>query len=206
MNIICFGDSITQCTPFADGDKWTVVLQHTLDKRYGRRFKVYNRGVGGHTVSQSFDRFGADVLPLLPGIVLIQFGFNDIYTFPFTRERRTGIGEFENKLRAFHRIIKGKGGSSVFIINHLIHEARVRKFFGSAYMPGIRLYNQKIREVANSLHAPAIDLPVMMKQRKIDLATFTREYDGLHLNHLKPESGHIYADMVFASLAPILSA
>lgn len=206
MNIICFGDSITQCVPFADADRWPVVLQRKLDERYGLGFKVYNRGVGGHTVSQSFDRFDTDVLPLLPGLVLIEFGFNDVYTFPFTRERRTGIVEFENKLRAFHRIIKGKGGTSVFIVNHLVHEARIKKSFGNAYLPGIRRYNQKIRDVAKALHAPIIDLPAMMKQRKVDLDTFTREYDGLHLNHFMPESSHVYADMVFNGLEPVLSA
>jgi len=133
MNIICFGDSITNCVPFAEADKWPVVLQRKLDERYGGRYKVYNRGIGGHTVNQGFDRFGTDVLPLLPGVVLIEFGFNDVFAFPFSAERRTGLVEFEGKLRAsFHGSSLRKAVSSVFIVNHLIHEGRARGF-GKSY-------------------------------------------------------------------------
>ena len=77
MNIICFGDSITEAAEVAPTDRWPTVLQSQLDEWKPDRFKVHNLGMGGHTSAQGFDRLDEDLLPVLPGLVLIQFGFND---------------------------------------------------------------------------------------------------------------------------------
>ena len=54
--------------------------------------------------------------------------------------------------------------------------------------------------MAKKTKCPAIDLPAIMKKRKVDLKTFLAE-DGLHLSD---EGNHVYADMVFEALKEIL--
>ncbi|MFW6336584.1 MAG: GDSL-type esterase/lipase family protein, partial [Phycisphaeraceae bacterium] len=86
----------------------------------GRQLEIYNRGVGGHTTAQGLDRFQEDVLPLLPGLVLLEFGFNDANTRDWARKTRVGIDEFAANLAEFHRAITERGGRSAFILNHTI--------------------------------------------------------------------------------------
>ena len=86
--IICFGDSITQCQGFAEADRWTARLAFLLEKKLPGQWEVYNRGVGGNTTAMALDRFQTDVLPLLPGFVIIEFGINDAYVLPWCRTPR----------------------------------------------------------------------------------------------------------------------
>ena len=104
MNIICFGDSITEGAEFAKPERWPSVLQSKLDSGQMGRFKVYNRGVGGDTTACGFDRLDTDVLPLLPGLLLVQFGFNDANVRDWAVVPRVGLQEFKKNLREFHRI------------------------------------------------------------------------------------------------------
>ena len=75
INIICFGDSITEGAEFPANVRWTSLLQNKLNEVKPDTFQVHNRGIGGNTSAQAFDRFLSDVMPLLPGVLLIQFGF-----------------------------------------------------------------------------------------------------------------------------------
>ncbi len=77
LNIICFGDSITEGGDFEKPKRWTSLLQARLDENYPKGYRVINRGIGGNTSAQGFDRFCDDVLPYLPGLLLVEFGFND---------------------------------------------------------------------------------------------------------------------------------
>ena len=200
MNIVCLGDSITHSAGYAECDRWPTILQFKLKAKHGDKFKVYNQGAGGQTVSQGFDRLGTDVLPLLPAIVLLQFGFNDVFTYPFARVPRVGLKEFADKLRELDRIFKARQSTSVFIASHSICEARTAKIHGTRYCRDFLRYNQAVRQVARALRAPLIDLPALMRKRKVDVAAFTG-VDGLHLS---VEGSHLYAEMVLDGLAPVL--
>jgi len=117
-NLICFGDSITAAASVADAFRWPVILQRLLEAWRPGQFRVYNRGIGSNTAVQGFDRLATDVLPLLPGLVLIQFGYNDATVYPHAQIPRVGLEEFRAKLREMHRIIRAQGGRAAFIINH----------------------------------------------------------------------------------------
>jgi len=120
INIICFGDSITEGAEFPNNARWTSLLQKKLDEAKPGVFEVHNRGIGGNTSAQGFDRFWTDVLPLLPGILLVQFGFNDANVKDFSIVQRVGLAEFEKNLREFHRIAVTNNSVLVFILNHII--------------------------------------------------------------------------------------
>jgi lysophospholipase L1-like esterase len=200
MNVICLGDSITASAGFAECDRWPVILQGKLLAACGADYRVYNRGVGGNTVNLGFDRFATDVLPLLPGVVLIEFGYNDAYTPPHTQEPRVGIEEYERKLRAFHRMVTERGGTAVFVVSHSPHEARTTQVHGPLYATTFGRYNAKVRAIARDLSAATIDLPAAMERRRVDPDRFTTQ-DGLHLS---VEGSHLFADMIFEGLAPLL--
>ena len=51
MNIICFGDSITEGAEFAPDVRWTGRLQQHLNAWCPEQFHVVNRGIGGNRVA-----------------------------------------------------------------------------------------------------------------------------------------------------------
>jgi lysophospholipase L1-like esterase len=196
INIVCFGDSITQAAEVAPGERWPVLLELKLNAQYPGRFRVHNQGVGGNTSAQGVDRLAGCVIPLLPGIVLAQFGFNDCH-MPIGRiYPRVGLVEFERKLREIHGMAAAYKSRTVFIVNHL-ERSLTPQADGRSYSAGYRPYEKVIRRVARALRAPMIDLPVMMRRRKIPVGTFVIKGDGIHLS---PLGNRLYADMVCESL------
>ena len=77
MRILCFGDSITHALGFAECDRWPNILQSLMDQWRPDCYQIHNLGVGGETTAHGLDRFTEQILPLLPGVVIIEFGFND---------------------------------------------------------------------------------------------------------------------------------
>ncbi len=196
MNIICFGDSITEAAEVAPTDRWPTVLQYRLDEWKPGRFKVHNLGIGGHTSAQGFDRLDEDLLPVLPGLVVLQFGFNDANVRDWAVVPRIGLDEFKKNLREFHRIITVHQGRSVFIISHTIGVVPGEQGNGQSYKDNVEPYNIAIGQIAEELKTSCIDLPSMMTQRQVDLGTFLAE-DQIHLS---ADGNRIYADMLFDGL------
>lgn len=190
-NIICFGDSITQAFDQPDVHKWTGVLQRLLEERAPGTYLVYNRGIGGQTAAQGLERIFSDVTPYLPGLVLVEFGFNDAVIPQGMQVARYSTEEFAVKMREMHRIITAHGGQTVLIINHTQHDT-LRQGNGEPYEETYARYEAVIRALAVELNVPSIDLPAMMTARAIDLAGFLTE-DGIHLTQ---EGNRIYAEMV----------
>lgn len=199
MNVVCFGDSITYASG-AEVDRWPTILQMKLEAFKPGEFKVYNKGIGGNTTSQGLDRFINDIEPLLPGIVLMEFGFNDCSAV--MGKPRVGIGEFELNLREFHRAITAKGGTPVFIVNHPITQERadVKVNNGRTYGDNFYEYNPVVKKVAQDLNAQFIDIPAVIEAKGIDIAEFTGA-DGLHLS---VAGNHEYGTTVFDALKTII--
>lgn len=200
--IICFGDSITEGGEFEYEQRWTTILQRLLDANWPGGFEVINRGVSNHTSAQGFDRFATDVLPWLPGILLVEFGFNDANVSDWARVPRVGLDEFRKNLREFQRLAVHSGGQCVFVINHSIGDVPGRQGNGDSYRDNHAPYNIVLRELAAGLNTPYIDLPAAMSARGIDVNDFVAE-DKLHLSQL---GNLLYAEMIMDGLqASILS-
>jgi lysophospholipase L1-like esterase len=200
-NIICFGDSITEAAEFAPEQRWPALLQAKLDDWVSGHFTVYNRGVGGDTTARAFDRLESDVLPLLPGVLLVQFGFNDANVRDWAVVPRVGLDEFRRNLREFHRVAIARGGECAFIVNHTIARVAGGQGNSRSYNDNFGPYNAAIHEVARTCAAPMIDLPALLTQQRVVLDHLLAE-DGMHLSI----SGNgIYADLVFAVLRQMLA-
>ena len=202
MNIICFGDSITSAKDFAEGDRWPTILQFTLNAWRPGKYKVYNRGIGGNTSAQGLERVEEDVLPYLPGMLLVQFGFNDSNIRPWSQVPRVGVEDYRNNLREFHRIAAIHQSECVFIINHLIarNGETHRMPNGETYNTNFAPYNEAVKQVAERLNAPTIDLPQIMQAQNVSVDSLVSD-DGLHLS---VEGNHLYAGMVFEGLKHLL--
>ena len=193
LNIICFGDSITEGGDFEKLKRWTSLLQDSLDEKYPEAYRVINKGIGGNTSAQGFDRFCDDVLPYLPGVLLVEFGFNDANVKDWSIEPRVSLGEFVRNLREFHRIATAKNTSCVFILNHSIAEVDERQGNGLTYNQNLLPYDKAVIKLAEELKAKVIDLPGIMAAKEIPLDEYLSD-DNLHLS----EAGNKhYAQMVF---------
>lgn len=202
MNIICFGDSITEAAEVPDPARWTTLLQGALDEWRPGATRVFNLGVGGNTSAQAFDRFDSDVLPLLPGLLLVQFGFNDSNVRDWASVPRVGLQEFRKNLETFHRVATQQHGHCMFIVNHPIARSQGRQGNGRSYNQNFQPYNDTVRELAACVRAPIIDLPAWMSAHAVNLSELLAP-DGLHLT----EAGNRrYAAAVFAGLQPVLTA
>ncbi len=183
QRLICFGDSITHGKSEPEGHRWTARVALELERRFPGRFEVYNRGVGGNTTAQGLERFGADVAPHLPGIVLIEFGFNDASVPPGLATNRVGLQEFQRNLQELVRLVRVGGGQPVLLVNHPIPRTRGTGVQGNGkdYAFNFRPYQPAIRAAAAKTKALVIDLESAMRKARVPLPDLLGA-DNLHLS------------------------
>jgi len=199
MHIICLGDSITHASSFAESDRWPTVLQKKLDLVKLNEYKVYNRGINGNTTVDGFERFPEEIIPLLPGLLIVEFGINDCNHREWNIIPRVGLEEYKNKLIEFHRICGNHKSKIVFIVNHPLEDSPILQGNGQNFYENLKPYNQAVREIASEVKAPIIDLPEIIKNGDINLNEFLDE-DRIHLTI---KGNHSYAEMVFDRLKEI---
>ncbi len=200
-NIICFGDSITHGEEFAMHQRWTSLLQEKLNTLQDSAYKVYNRGIGGNTTSQGMDRFASEVLPLLPGVLVIEFGFNDANVKDWSSIPRVSLNEFARNLREFVAIAARHRSQAVLVVNHLIGDVDGDQGNGERYSQNFAAYNACIKNIAHELNTPCIDLPEQMQQRQLEVSEFVSA-DGIHLSL---QANSHYAEMIYQGLLPVLN-
>jgi len=64
------------------------LLQNKFDAVSLDVFHVHNRGISVKNTTQGLDRFANNMLPLLPGGMLIEFGLNDANVYPHNQVAR----------------------------------------------------------------------------------------------------------------------
>jgi len=193
LNIICFGDSITEGGDVENSKRWTSLLQARLDENFPGDNRVINKGIGGNTSAQGFDRYCDDVLPYLPGLLLVEFGFNDANVKDWSIEPRVSLGEFIRNLREFHRIATANNSSCVFILNHSIADVEGVQGNGLTYNENLLPYDQAVITLVEELKAEAIGLPEMMAAKGVPLQEYLSD-DNLHLSEVGNKH---YAQMIF---------
>lgn len=200
MNIVCFGDSITQCGHLNKADRWPYKLQQKLNEWKLGYYHVYNMGRNGDTSTEGLNRFSYQVLPHLPSLVLVQFGFNDAKVPPWASISLVSLEEYRRNLRELHRATLAHKGQCIFTVNHPIDTVKRLQGNNKSYSENFAPYNHAVREIAAELAAPSIDLPRVMEERGISPENLVNENNP----HLSRAGSHLYSDIVFTALAPIL--
>lgn len=199
--VVCFGDSITQLG-FASPRSWAVLLQSRLkDSAEGDKFIVHNAGAGGNTTAMALDRFHTDVLPFLPGIVIIEFGINDCFVNLHTVQNRITIEEFKHKLDELIRLIEAAGGRPVLVVNHFMNDDKsYKQGNGKTLSENLKPYNVHIRETEKQRSLPCVDMETMQLRNGVDIAKFLTD-DGVHLSEYGMD---VYAEFVWSVLRELL--
>jgi lysophospholipase L1-like esterase len=169
-----------------------------LDEFAADRWEVYTRGVPGETVVQGLQRFEKDVAPLLPALVLVEFGLNDCCHLPDRRIPRTGIEEFQVHLEEIVRLVIQGGGRPVLLTNHPTAPGLREETSGLPLAEKLAYYQETIRRVAKNHRTGLLDLERGVGSSWTHLC-LTK--DGIHLT---PEGHDIYGRVVFRELLPIL--
>jgi len=196
--IICFGNSITHAQNYAEADRWTTHLAFHLEEAAPGAYEVFNRGIGGNTTSLALDRIQIDVIPLLPGSVLVEFGINDAYVTPWAKIPRVALPGYKENLLELIRQIQTANGQPVLLINHPLAYSLQLHTQGNQQSVGANLepYNGAALEIARHAGIPIIDLPSFLKLEQMRMEEFWAE-DGVHLS---PAGNRLYARLVFAAL------
>lgn len=196
--IVCFGDSITEARGYAEHARWTSDLASRFEREMPGRAEVHDRGVGANTTALALDRIHLDVLPLLPAIVVIEFGINDAYVFPWGKIARASLGEYQRNLGEIVRQVRRKKGLPVLVINHPITTRTDLHPQGNglSIAQNCASYNRAAHRLAKARAVPTIDLPRLLKRDAVPLDSFWAE-DGVHLS----SAGNvIYGRLVFEEL------
>lgn len=165
VHIVCFGNSVTQGTPYvAPEDTFPALLERRLNARYAPspHVCVINAGVGGENSQEGLLRLESDVLAHQPTIVTIEFGLNDIRYEP---EKRLSEEQFAANLREMHRRIKEIGAQVIFMTpNPIIEMYHVYSQATDYYAQwggcnGLNaIYAQIVREVAQQTDSFLCDI------------------------------------------------
>ena len=113
--LLFIGDSITSGarnfnhpgegrTDDAYGSGYVLLVKSLLEVTHpALRFRVVNKGIGGHTVRDLAARWQTDVLDLQPEWVSVMIGINDVwrqFDSPLQTESHVGLEEYTTTLRA----------------------------------------------------------------------------------------------------------
>ena len=153
---------------------------------------------GGNTTALGLDRIQNDVIPLLPGLVLIEFGINDAYVFPWAKIPRVALPGYMENLAEILRQVRAAQGEAVLIINHPITTRMDQHTQGNNKSVGANLepYSQEARAWARYENLAVVDLPELLKQEGVPMDEFWSN-DGVHLS---PLGNRLYANFVYSSL------
>ena len=100
MNIVAFGDSITEGrTGITPEQNWL----YLLGKKLGEGYTLFNAGVGGNSAREAMARYDRDVLANHPDLIILEFGGNNHDPKPGHEARRVSNEEFASLLNEFRR-------------------------------------------------------------------------------------------------------
>lgn len=184
--IIGFGDSITAGASVELSKNWIGVIRARLAKTPEfSDVEICNAGVGGNTSREGLARYDADVEPLLPGVVIIEFGGNDA-TSDLTRHVK--FDEFDKNIRSIVRNVRAKGGEPVLMTfppvvdewHSTSNDAFFEPYGGCDGL--VEVYREITRALAKELGCKLIDLDEKLRQQMDKLgAEVVIQADGVHL-------------------------
>ena len=145
-------------------------------------YRFANRGIGGQTSEQVRGRFDAHVKPLVPRLVLVQAGVNDLKTIPLFPQRREEIvSACKSNLREI--ITRASNDGATVIVTTIFPTGKVtldrRPYWSPDIQKAIEEVNDDLRRLQGT-HVIAFDAWKILQDR----GRLRDEYaaDTLHLS------------------------
>lgn len=213
ISIVCWGDSITAAREVASADRWPVLLEKMLLKRFpDADISVVNSGVGGETSREGLARFENDVLLHKPDFVTCEFGNDTI----FRTGKHVPVEEFEKNLKKAAQLLASRGGKMIFMTfppfndddwypwaSALICKENLdtyKKFGGINKF--CQQYREKTRLLAKELSLPLVDLYGILKASSANpVMESPTQPDGVHLTE---RGNELAALAVFDTLVTLI--
>lgn len=191
MNIVAFGDSITQGTiGIKKEENWLLLLEKMCNDP---ALHFFNAGVGGNSAREAMARYEKDVLAKEPDLIFLEFGGNN--RDPWNEARRVDDEEFLSHLENFRAHLPAGCRVVVLTFPPLISQWHVY----SKACPGrdidkdVEPQREIVRNFARENHFPLLDLHKLMFSRKEELLL----PDGVHFN---PAGHQFFAEKMYELL------
>lgn len=176
MNIVAFGDSITEAViGIRPEENWLVLL----GKKLGPGYQLFNAGVGGNSAREAMARYDRDVLARKPDLILLEFGGNN--HDPNNLGRRVSDAELIAYLAEFKKDLP-QGCRVVMItfppIIDEIHSCGKHPLFEHGLDQAMESQREIVRDFAAENGYPLLDLYKIIYPHRGEMIL----PDGVHLN------------------------
>ena len=197
VRVVCMGDSITVGQFISPTQRWTTLLERSLQESLGTEsVEVLNQGLNGETTRGGLERFPVAVQALEPAILTLQYGMNDCNCWQSDKgAHRVSIEAFTANLLEMVDRSRRFGVGDVILITNPRSLRQARMVNGELYEEANARYSQAMREVAVKAEVTLCDVRAAFS----DLTPEQLEPlllpppDCLHLT----ERGHVkYAEIV----------
>jgi lysophospholipase L1-like esterase len=150
--VVFFGDSITQQGAGKGG--YILKMDSLMQQKGISNYELVGAGVSGNRVYDLYLRMEADVLEKNPDVVVIYIGINDVW-----HKTTSGTGTEPAKFERFYRaIIKKLQDKNIKVIVCTPSVIGERNDNTNLQDGDLNLYSNLIKNMANDLKLPVIDL------------------------------------------------
>ena len=191
MNIVAFGDSITEAViGIQKEENWLLLLEKMCNDP---SCHFFNAGVGGNSAREAMARFEKDVLAKEPDLIFLEFGGNN--HDPFNKARHVEDEEFIALLEKFRSGLPE--GCKVVVVTFppvISEKHAIHKSFPDLDLDAA-LHSQRdiVRAFAKANNYPLLDLYKLLDPIREEMIL----PDGVHLN---AEGNKFFAEKMYELL------
>lgn len=180
--LLCLGDSITDCDRLFSAGPLGNGYVHMLAESLGREWEVVNRGVNGFTVQRVYEQTERDYGRFHPNVITILVGINDVGMMETTNrlphQKKEMTEQFEMVYRKLLRFLKRYNPEHILLLEPFIfpEPAEYQTWYHQTEQLSLRI--QKLAE-EYSLHFLPLWKPLLRLADEIGMPQVT--LDGIHL-------------------------
>ncbi len=149
---------------------------------------VFNLGIGGQNTQQMLDRFETEIFPRRPGLVIFQFGANDVRRIGSPNApNEIDILGYSNNIKTLMAIARQHCDAVCVSVNPIIENKTNPVSWQPHYYlrSDVETYTKENKKICDKLEVPYVD--IFSDWTKSDYSKYIYD-DGLHAN----SKGHQY--------------